>query len=131
MVSLTRISKNEVSHMSAMFYISGWNLQAPSNDEKSLRKIPLITTVRRPPWVKWRPPRPCPPPREFLNTLLSLSILRHLMQRNRLKRKTKKPTWHHSGVISRQPMVGIPTKFVFVGTYIGTLVQIHEEVDQK
>ena len=48
--------------------------RAPSNDEKSLRKVPQITTARRPPWVKWRPPRPCPPPplRDFLNTLLSV-----------------------------------------------------------
>ena len=60
--------------------------KAPSNDEKSLqkvppcvhkenvvggrssdalqrRKVPPMTTVRRPPWVKWRLPSPCPPSR--------------------------------------------------------------------
>ena len=36
--------------------------QAPSNDEKTLRKVPPTTTVRHPHWVKWRPPSPCPPP---------------------------------------------------------------------
>ena len=46
-------------------------LRAPSNDEKFLRKVPPMTTVRRPPWVKWRPPSFCPSPlRDFLNTLL-------------------------------------------------------------
>ena len=33
----------------------------PSNDEKSLRKVPPMTSVRRLPWVKWRPPSPCHP----------------------------------------------------------------------
>ena len=41
--------------------------QAPSNYEKFLRKVPPMTTVGRPPWVKWRPPSPCPlpPPSRF------------------------------------------------------------------
>ena len=33
--------------------------------EKFLRKGPPMTTVRRPPWVKRRPPSPCPPPSRF------------------------------------------------------------------
>ena len=32
-----------------------------SNDENFLRKVPPMTTIGRPPWVKWRPPSPCPP----------------------------------------------------------------------
>ena len=50
----------------------GGRPQAPSNDEMSLRKVPPMTTVWRPPWVKWHPPDPWPPwPLcDFLNTLL-------------------------------------------------------------
>ena len=41
--------------------------QAPSNDEKFLRKIPPIamTTVGRPLWLKWLTPTPAPPPLRF------------------------------------------------------------------
>ena len=52
---------------SRMFYrekenVDGVRPQAPSNDGKFLRKVPSMTTVGRSPWVKWRPPSPCPPP---------------------------------------------------------------------
>ena len=47
--------------------------QAPSNDQKSLQKVPSMTSIRRPPWVNWHPPSPCPL-RDFLNTPLPLSF---------------------------------------------------------
>ena len=50
-------------------YAFGERPQPPSNNEKSPRKVSPMTTVRRPPWVKWRPSSPCPPPRDCLNTL--------------------------------------------------------------
>ena len=46
---------------------------APSNDEKSLQKVPPMTTVRRPPWVKWHPPS-LAPFAIFLNTLQTLGL---------------------------------------------------------
>ena len=58
---------------SRMFYRENVGWRAPSNDEKFLRKVPPMTTVRRPPWVKWRPPSPCPP-RDFPNTLLGQDL---------------------------------------------------------
>ena len=53
--------------------------KVPSNDEMSLRKVPPMTTVWRPPWVKWRPPNPCPL-RDFLNTLLATNIAQALVE---------------------------------------------------
>ena len=37
------------------------NLVGGSNEEMSLPKVPSMTTVWRPPWVKWCPPNPSPP----------------------------------------------------------------------
>ena len=45
--------------------VVGGHLRAPSNDEKSLRKVPPMTTVRRPPWVKCPPLAIAPPPSRF------------------------------------------------------------------
>ena len=50
-----------------------WRPQVPSNEEKFLRKVPPMTTVGRPPWVKWRPPSP-PPFRDFQNALLTKAL---------------------------------------------------------
>ena len=55
--------------------------QAPSNDKKSLRKVPPMATLRRPPWVKWRPPSPCPhPPSRFSKYAAALFGLKMLTQ---------------------------------------------------
>ena len=48
-------------------------LRAPSNDENFLRKVPPMTTVGRPPCVKWRPPMP--PPRDVVNTLPAVALV--------------------------------------------------------
>ena len=67
-------SFTQVDKLMVYFSESLRRLEAPSNDQKSLRKVPPMTTVRRPPWIKWRPPSHCPPPfAYFLNTRLVLT----------------------------------------------------------
>ena len=65
-------------------------LGARSNDENFLRKVPPMTTVGRPSWVKWRPPSPCPL-RHFVSTLLiqrqGMPIFSILFQRGLSTRK--------------------------------------------
>ena len=56
---------------------TSWNIWSPN----FLRKVPPMTTVGRPPWVKWRPPSPCPPLRDFPNTLLNIPVGRKFLSR--------------------------------------------------